>query len=284
MSPFSTGSGINELIQALENRQFIGDFTSKQYVSRLKQYKDVIILHPNETQLADDMCRLKQRIMDCDYRTWFGHSYTETDDHCIYIELIDGDSTLTMPITFGEYRFEIFSLQTTRNAIEMKIRPISPIARSGSIFADTTIGTFIENHQYVGEWLAKADVWAMEASRAIGPTLSRFYQNDVNWANVKHCIVLFGWFCIYAVNASIDFVKWLGDFSIRLIYALDKLLNTAKPIIFAILNLCGKIIGGAYLLLAMIWRDCFGRPTHGRISMNRPRPAIQPYQWNRRRT
>lgn len=280
MSTFSSGSGISELVEALENRQFIGNFTSKQYVSRLNQYKDVIILQENETELIDDMCGLGQRIVDCGYRTWFGHEYTEANIHCIHVEVIDGDNTLTTPITFGEYRFEVAALQSTLDVIEMKIRPISPIARSGSIFADTTIATFIANHQYVGEWLLTADVWAVETSRAIGQTLSRFYHDDVNWANAKQCAMLFGMLCIYAVNGSVDFVKWLGDFSIRFIYAVDKLLNTAKPIIFAILNFCGKIIGGMYLLLAMMWRDSFGHPTHGRNSVNRSRPAIQPYEWN----
>lgn len=267
MSTFSSDSGIRELIRPLQNRQFIGNFTSKQYVPRLKQYKDVIILQQNETNLVEDMCRLEQKILDRGYRTWFGYEYTEKNEHCIQVELIDGDTTLTTPITFGEYRFEIVEivvLRNTLNAIEMKIRPISSIARSGSIFADTTIGTFIENHQHVGAWLLTADVWAMETLRAIGQTLLRFYHNDMNWANAKNCIMLFVWLCFCAVQMSVDFVKGLGNFSIRFIYAIDKLLFTARPIIFAILNLLGKIIGGAFLLLAMVWRDCFGHRTHGR--------------------
>jgi len=72
----------------------------------------------------------------------------------------------------------------------------------------------------------------------------------------KLCAVL----VLAAVTGLVAGIKQLGLFSLKLLHELANLVDRSTPLALAALNMMGKIVGGAYLLIAMIWRDAVKKP------------------------
>lgn len=257
---------INKAIQTLKHSRFIGNYCAKQLVSELNQYKNVIILHPNETELIDTLRSIRRQMTAGDYGKWFGYEYMGPAGDCIWAEFSAADddavdvaaANAATPTAFGEYSFRIESVQHTTSAVELIVQPVRPVTPTGGILADTTIGCFLQGQQHLFEQLATIDVWAYEKGRALCAAVAHFYRNELNWTNVRHWLYMLAVLCIAGVRSSVQVVSSLGEFSLRFLDTLERLLRTAAPIFLALISLCGKIVGGAYILLAMVWRDLFG--------------------------
>lgn len=275
--------------QQLESRQFIGNYFAKQYVHHLNQYKDVILLHPHETTLVDDLQSLNEAMVASNYNKWLGYQYEPMVGVSIWAVL---NMNTTDAFVFGEYHFEIQKVHHTLNTVELIVQPVRPITPSAGIITDLSIGSLLfDSQQHIVEWLVALDVWTFRTYRTSRAALVQFCQNDINWPNIKHWLYLLGLLCIAGAKSSVGIIWSLGEFSLRFINALERLLRAATPIALAILMLLSKIIGGAYILLAMIWRDLFGnnnpvdRRTRASVSnpgYGRPPPAYRQQQYNRR--
>lgn len=280
-------NAIVKAIKSLNNRQFVGNYCAKQLVPELSQYKNVVILHPSETELVDILRDIRRQMNARECRKWFGYEYMGADGDCIWTEFQitgndDGDErTAATPTAFGEYSFQIVSVAYTTSVIELIVQPIRPVTPTGNILADTTVGRFLHSQQHLIERAATIDVWANEKVRTIGAAVARFYRNDLTWPNVQHCLYLLGVMCIAGIRSSVRVVSSLGEFSLRFLDALERLLRAATPIFLALISLCGKIIGGAYILLAMVWRDLFGNgnapPANRRVVAGRPPASYSGY-------
>ncbi|KAE8749874.1 hypothetical protein FOCC_FOCC003343 [Frankliniella occidentalis] len=64
---------------------------------------------------------------------------------------------------------------------------------------------------------------------------------------------IFTFLCV-AANGLGKCVEYVGNFSIRLIHEVSFLIRSLTPIFLAVIELVGKVIGGFYLLIAMIFR------------------------------
>lgn len=285
--------------QMLLNRIFMGEFQEKRYVNKLNTYKDLIVLNRQEKILCDDLTTVKNRISMEMPTTWFGYTTPLDVDapavNCIWTTLNDANDLQTgdaLPkiasVSFGEYWFQIKGIHFVMNGMEIQTTILRPIEPNASISIGPTISSLTQQvlevdttkiQQYVQEnivdvnWLQLFQQWRV----SINQMAYQFISTEITWNNFMNCIKLFGVFVVALLKWSCQFVHSLGEFTIRLITELNKLLKTSTPIILATINLFSKIFGGLYILLAMIWRDLFGdgdsrnrkndnqRPTAGRI-------------------
>lgn len=264
----------------LKNRVFLGNFQEKRYVPKLNTYKDVIVLDKNEKILCDDFVSVRNRIQNCDPNIWVGFS-APTDGvpsaFCIWTTLAEENpsrrealnmSATDPSIVFGEYWFQVETLYFGTNTVEIQLkilRPVDSIANSSSSssvsfaqqaleFDPSTIQRYVEDNIINVDWSGLLNRWKV----SLNQTTYRFASEQINFSNFIRCIGLIGAFCIGSVNAIIQFIHFLGEFTLKLTFELTRLVRSITPIVLALLNLIGKVVGGFYILLAMIWRDLFG--------------------------
>lgn len=268
--------------QMLLNRIFMGEYQEKRYVNKLNTYKDLIVLNRQEKILCDDLTTVKNHMLMEMPSAWFGYT-TPADvdappENCIWTTLNDPTHTGmqaidAMPkiasVAFGLFWFQIKGIHFVLNGMEIHTTILRPIESNPSISIGPTISTLTQQvlevdstkiQQYVQEnlvdvnWLQLFQQWKM----TINQMAYQFISTEITWNNFMHCMKLVGVFMVALMKWSFQFVHSLGEFTIRLIVELNKLLKTSTPIILATINLFSKIFGGLYILLAMIWRDLFG--------------------------
>ena len=100
------------------------------------------------------------------------------------------------------------------------------------------------------------------------------------WTNIRPLLTLsnvtqLGKLCLVLVLAMVTGIiagaKQLAQFSLKLLHELANLVDRSTPLALAALNMVGKIVGGAYLLIAMIWRDAVKKPP---VPAPTSRPAL----------
>lgn len=286
-----SGNDVHEMAEKmLVDRIFMGDYQEKRYVAKLNAYKDLIVVNKHEKILCDDLVKVRNQLVDSNPNAWIG--FTEPQDvgapavYCIWTTL-DEQNKVQAPgaaareatsIVFGEYWFQIKSLRFAMDAIEICVTALRPIDPTSAMSSGTTISSLAQQaleidttkiQQYVHEnivevdWISLLHQWRV----SINQMAYRFISTEVTWSNFVHCIRLFGILCIAFVKLSVQFVHSLGEFTLKLISELNRLFRTASPIVLAVVSLLSKMIGGFYILLAMIWRDLFGngdnRPRNG---------------------
>lgn len=258
----------------LLNRIFMGDYQEKRYVSKLNAYRDLIILNKNEQILANDLRKVKHQILEANLNTWYGFSEPNdvgsvgTDVFCIWTRLDDPNkpSQEATSVVFGEYWFQIIGLNVDVRMIEICVKVLRPIESGTS--SVSTISSIAQQaleldtqkiQQYVQEnitevdWLALFNQWKI----SINQRAYRFASTEINWNNFVQCIHFIGCFCIAVVTFSVQFIHYIGEFTLRLVNELTKLMKAMSPIVMALLSLLSKMIGGFYILIAMVWKDLF---------------------------
>lgn len=248
-------SDIIALSRHLESRPFIGNYFAKQYVRHLNQYKDVILLHPHESIFAQDLQNLHAALIASNCNKWFGYQNEPAIGISLWTVLDTNDGEAYV---FGEYQFEVQMVKHTKNSVELLVQPVRRMESSESI-TDVPIGSLLyDGHKFLVEWLVSLDMWISRTYRRSREAITQFCRNDITWPNIKSGLYMLCLLCIAGVKSSVGMIWSLGEFSLRFIDGLERLMRATTPIALAILNLLGKIIGGAYILLAMIWRDLFG--------------------------
>lgn len=100
--------------------------------------------------------------------------------------------------------------------------------------------------------------------------------------NTKQAIVFFGVLFMALFSGIIQLIQFSGEFTLRLIREVSNLLHASTPIVISIINMIGKIIGGFYLLIAMMWRDGKQPTTPALSHANYKRLAIEGKSMNYR--
>lgn len=280
----------------LKDRIFMGAFQEKRYVNKLNSYKDVIVLDHQEVSLCDDLCKIKNQFLSSNPSTnWM--CFTEPHDigapaeFCIWTELDSEQSKNATPneatITFGDYWFQIKEIEFTFTTIDVKLkilRAIEPVAtisatsalsRAQNVIAEidtTKIQKYVQQNIIEVDWLMLINQWWT----AVNQSAYRFFSSEVNWTNIVYCIQSIAIFLVFCLKMIVGFIQYLGEFTLKLVFELTKFFRAITPISLALINLIAKIIGGFYILLAMIWRDLFGmknqmaRTPKPNASMSRP--------------
>lgn len=261
--------------QILKDRVFMGNFQEKRYVDKLNAYRDVIVLDKQEKHLCDDLIKVKRQLNAINGNYWA--SFTEPHDihapatYCLWTNLDDNqpnDSNIAATV-FGDYWFQIKTIHFTNNSMEIKLkilRSIDTIASTTNVSAfsmaqqaiadiDTTkIQQYVQENIIEVDWLMLFYQWRISINQAA----YRFFSTEINWKNICYCIQLIGKCMLTCFHMCVYFVQFLGEFTLKLVFELTKLFRAITPISLAVINLITKIIGGFYILLAMIWKDSVG--------------------------
>jgi len=104
--------------------------------------------------------------------------------------------------------------------------------------------------------------------------LTEVWQPQSYWTNLRplltltnmiHMVKLFMVLILALFTGLIAGVKQLGQFSLRVLHELANLVDRSTPLALGALNIMSKVVGGFYLLIAMIWKDTVKKPTGGPV-------------------
>lgn len=118
----------------------------------------------------------------------------------------------------------------------------------------------VQLNDVVRQWQALFKFWQREISEFTVWLLSI----SINRTTIKESLRFIFLIIISLFAGSTKIVKYIGIFSIKLIEHITWLAHILTPAFLALLDLLSKIIGGFYLLIAMIWRDS--------VNVRRPHP------------
>lgn len=285
----STSSDVRAFAeQMLIDRIFMGDYQEKHYVAKLNAYKDLIVLNKQEQILAGDLIKVKNQILDNNLNAWYG--FTEPNDigapaaYCVWTSLEEPNKVNQTSVVFGEYWFQIKGLRFGVNTVEIQLTILRPIDSTSSMSNGLDISSLAQQalevdtqkiQQYFQEnvievdWMNLFNQW----KTSINQMAYRFFSTEITWRNFVYFIQMLGFCCIALVKLSVHFVHCIGEFTLRLTFELTKLIKASSPIVLAVINLLSKMIGGLYILVAMIWKDLF----YGDSASRKPPPGLNNY-------
>lgn len=233
----------------LRGRIFVGDFQEKRYVACLKAYRDVITLGSDEKDLHVDLAVVKKRLTGVFKNEWIGITTPKTIGapvgYCIWVELSEE--------VFGKHWYKIRSVSFRSNEILLKIKPLRAIS-SNTLF----LGSNASSETSELEKSANGDFLVRLKSKfknMLFVETSNFLSETITLNNMKETTKFIALLLGTAFVALIGGAKYLADYSLKLVHELSILIKTLTPFAIACVEVFGKIVGGFYLLLAMLWRD-----------------------------
>lgn len=182
---------------------------------------------------------------------------------------------------------QIKTIKFRFNEVQVKLKKLRSIDDSDSrTFAEklkaTTKTTKAEGDDApvddaMEAWKVLYDFWRRELSAAA----AWFLSTSINRQTVTETLRFISLVIISLFAGSTQIVKYVGIFCIKLIERTTWLVHVLTPIALGLMELCSKIIGGLYILIAMIWKDSIGsrrQPPSNAIGpgpQQRPRDAIR---------
>lgn len=250
----------------LRGRLFIGNFQEKRYVANLKEYRDVIVVNADEKELLVDLDVVKKRLGNSFRDKWIGITTPKTigapAGYCMWVVLPEE--------VFGRYWYKIRSVSFRNNEVLLKIKPVRAISLNTSSEEATTHCEKAKLSLQTQKLAATADIKSIQT----------FFSEVITWENVKATIKFLVLLIGTVLVGLIGGAKYFADFSLKLTRELSNLIKALTPFAIACLGMVEKVIGGFYILLAMVFRD-FRRPKQAAYVMP-ARPMLtygnMPYQ------
>lgn len=253
----------------LKSRIFLAHYQEKRYVAKLRSYKDLIVMNKNEKILCDDIAKVQSRIANfyadqtngVDDNNWLGFTHPNTIGapaaYCIWTTLdadaIDTNST----IAFGEYWFQIRTIKFNEAQIEIQLKVLRPVnnlttatfALPQTIDCDSAsdLIKYMQDSITTVDWAQLFSTWRT----AINVNAYRFVSEQVTLENMKHIVRITVIMLLLVVTTFIQVVHYTGEFTLKFIHEFSRFLHVATPIILALIDTMGKIVGGLYILIAM---------------------------------
>jgi hypothetical protein len=104
------------------------------------------------------------------------------------------------------------------------------------------------------QWKALYEFWKREISASV----AWFLSISINRQTIVETLRFISLVIVSMFAGSTQIVKYFGIFAIKLIERTTWLAHVLTPFALGLLDFCSKIIGGLYLLIAMMWRDSVG--------------------------
>lgn len=244
--------------QMLKSRIFKGFYKERCYIEELNGYRDQIIVNRNEKDLIVILDVIENRLRNYyttkPFSTWIGITSSATKDTCLWVELEE--------LAFDQYWFSIKSLRLRPNEVILKLKPIRSVdseqkstltIKSEAAEAEAKLQQSTHAPETVGvkDFIDIFKGWGASTKQ----TVYNFMSKDISKENFAAIFKFFILACISLFSLSIEALRFLGIFTIHFMIESRKLIAVLTPIILKIIDICGKIVGGFYMLLAMVWRD-----------------------------
>jgi len=251
--------------ERLCGKLFSGWYTERRYMDAIERYKDVIVIDGVE---ADTIKQIKYAIRKSKKiladNCYIGLALD--DDECrVYVSLGMGVSQLTH--AFGHYWFHV--------------RHVSFLPSSGFVIDLAIVRPFVESDtkNCFGCRQRSREVTPPVQMDSIGSAVSDMksrLQNILNQVLAEYCQPKQAWenmkphltrgnvmkgvrfVCVLVltlVTGCVALLQQMAGFSLRALHELAFLVDRSTPFALGAMNFASKIVGGFYLLVAMIWKD-----------------------------
>lgn len=259
----------NDCKQMLKNRIFLGHYQEKRHVSSISSYRDLIVLNNTERDLKKLLDSIKLRIGFYNPELWIGITDAKMigtpAGHCLWTELEE--------LPFGQYWFQIKSIKFRQNEVCLKIKSIRAMESGDHQKEESKL---VDNSSDINQIAASFNELFLQWRDSTKAHFLRFLSNDITKENIINTIKFTSLLFLSLVTGAFHGIKFLGVFTIRFMAEFSKFIHVATPIFFGIIEFFNKIIGGFYILLAMIWKDSTGKLRTNDMQ------AIQQESWRRR--
>ncbi|XP_065362420.1 uncharacterized protein LOC135955921 [Calliphora vicina] len=301
--------------QLLKSRLFRGFYVERRYVENVKGYRDIVSLQKSERSLDKMLRDIRDKL-----QLFYSHQ-----NPLMWIGVTSGPLTgISTPqpaalethlwvemkdLAFGQYWFSIKSIRFRDNEILLKLKEVQPVeeedtpkwapsiastkaicdktqdsletSSSNSLTVPPTASALESQITFDDFMLLLQQWWATSKQ-----TVYDFMAQDISKENIKGLLRFLGLLIVSLLSAALVGVKYLGVFTLRFMFELSRLTHVLTPIIFKIIEVFNKVIGGFYILLAMIWKDAVvnrNQPKHNALEYNRPMYKSIEYDVRQRR-
>lgn len=253
----------------LTGKLFSGWYTERRYVDAIERYKDVIVVDNVEADVIKQIRYAIRKSKKILAENCFVGFSVGNDECKVYVSLGMGVTQLTH--AFGHYWFHIRHLSffpgTGFNLDVAIVRQ----------FSDSDRLTCWECRQRSKEVPAPVHIDSISSAvvdirTRLEPIINQFLVNYCNpktaWTNLKphmnrgNFVGVFRFIAVVfltLIAGTLALLRQLGGFSLRVVHELAFLVDRSTPFALGALNFLSKIVGGFYLLVAMMWRD-FRKP------------------------
>lgn len=256
--------------QMLKNRIFLGHYQEKRHVSSISSYRDLIVVNNTERDLKKLLDSIKLRIRFYNPESWIGITDSKMvgtpAGHCLWTEIEE--------LPFGQYWFQIKSIKFRNNEVLLKIKSVRAM-ESGDQNEDNR-KTLIDENSDINQIADNFKDLLLKWKDSTRTYILHFLSTEINKENIINTIKFTSLLLLSLVTGTFHGIKFLGVFTIRFMAEFTKFIHVATPIFFGIIEFFNKIVGGFYILLAMVWKDSTGK------SRGNDMQAIQQEGWRRR--
>ncbi|XP_045769222.1 uncharacterized protein LOC123870094 [Maniola jurtina] len=238
----------------LRSRIFLGRYLERRLADERVGYRDIVKLSPAEVELKRDLLEAQYKLQKiCPKGQWIGISDSEAIGHstgiCIWTE-IDNQP-------FGLFWFQIKSVKYLDYEVIITLKCIRHITDAFLEAEPILLGCVEKPIE------AKLNETANEIVFCL--------KNAFTLNSIKEFITFIFAFIIAIFTGSNAFVQFLGNFVLALVRELSNLITKSTPLILGCLDFFSKIVGGFYILIAMIFRPSNPNPLKKRtIGYDRP--------------
>lgn len=220
----------------LKKRAFCGHYMERRLVDEYQGYRDVIWLSPEETELAADLAFASETCGSLSPNVFA--SYSASPVPSLWVTLKD--------IPLGCHWFQITSVTFTDRELTFNLKSL----RS---FPDV-------------KYEKPKQVSVEDIQISLEGMMHSWKQNLILCVKSINVDSLFGIFKFLVILITTLFtglfslIFFLGDFSIKLVREASIFVNASTPVMLGCMEFVSKVIGGFYILLAMLWRGTTSRP------------------------
>lgn len=264
--------------QLLKSKLFKGYYLERRYVEELQDYRDVVCLQKSEKSLEKMLRDIRDKLQ-------LFYSFQNPN---MWIGITSGPlSGITQPLPFAletylwvelkdmafiEYWFNIKSIRFRANEVVIKLKVVQPVEneviptwaldsirlksiaheKRASTDATTTKPDSTPTSQVTAEdfMLLLQQWWASTKQ-----TVYSFMAEDITKQNLIGVLRFTLLLIVSTFSVLVMSLEVFGNFTLRLIFEISRLIHVLTPIIMQIIDVISKMIGGFYIILTMLWRD-----------------------------
>lgn len=263
----------NYLKERLKSRIFLGRYVERRLADKRIGYRDVVIISAAEVSLKKDLFDVQHKLLAiCPNTHWIGITDTESLGYspgvCLWTE-IDNQP-------FGPFWFQIKSLKFRDDEVMVTLKCLRHITDAFLEVEPILTGTAKKIKP------ENTDKKLESSVAALNETYTDFVETlkgVLSISNVKEFATFLLAFVIAIFTGTTSFVNFLGNFILALIREFSILLKNSTPMVLGLLDFFSKIVGGFYILLAMLFRQSTPVPSNKRAVgvYDRPRRTYEKY-------
>lgn len=248
----------NYVKEILKSRIFLGRYIERRLADKRIGYRDVILVSGAEVELIRDLTEAQQKLITACANTkpWIGITDTEplgihTSGVCLWTEIENQP--------FGAFWFQIKSVKFRDGEVLVTLKCIRHISEAFIEIEPILTGAGNTKKSLESNNERKPNT----SVQSLNETYSEFVdtlKSFLSITNVKEFITFLFAFVIAIFTGSTAFINFLGNFILALIREISFFVKNSTPMFLGVLDFFAKIIGGFYILLAMMFKQSTPRP------------------------